>query len=77
MIHIKQKIEPVDLIYDNKNYCVADFIEFRERLNTTKSKLDVFYISSKKDKNFANNWNYFQHIIDNYKSLREIGRAHV
>ena len=70
MIHIKQKIEPVDLIYDNKNYCVADFIEFRERLNTTKSKLDVFYISSKKDKNFANNWNYFQHIIDNYKSLR-------
>lgn len=70
--HILLRIPPIDIqpATGITRYSLEDFIELRDKLNSTKSKLDAYYLGSKYNQKLSRAWSQFQGIIDLYKSLR-------
>lgn len=58
------------VVYDEKQYDLADMIELKTRLNVAKSQLDPYYLGSRDNAQLKRDWMFFQNIIDIYKDMR-------
>jgi cap2 methyltransferase len=60
-----------DVVIDSSNnYDIDELISLKERLNSSKSKMDIYYLSSKQNQEMNRKWMQFQGIIDIYKPMR-------
>lgn len=51
-------------------YELEDLAMLRGRLNETKSRLDIYYVGSRTNKELEQKWIFFQSIVDIYKPMR-------
>jgi len=75
--HIAVKIEANDvpMVAKTPDYTISELSSLKDRLNEAKSKLDVYYLTSKQDQGLNRTWMQFQNTIDIYKPMRaEISR---
>lgn len=70
--HLQVKIIINEISTENnvEPYSLPDLMSLRDRLNSSKSKLDPYYVGSKSDKELESAWWRFQSIIDIYKMSR-------
>jgi hypothetical protein len=70
--HISVKIKPsnAQVVAAVSDYSLGELSSLKDRLNEAKSKLDVYYLTSKQDQGLNRTWMQFQNTIDIYKPMR-------